>query len=189
VRARHAMRAAVVAAAAALALTAAAPAEAKKKVNTWNGTCRDMQGLARWTEEPMRLLPVDTLLLADLAGGDCDGTVNGEPVENEPLDLHFEFRGSQACGYGLVDGSARFTLAGEEFRGAATYRRVGITPVVLIDGELGGRVVAVVRGSTTSSAPTAGVEFFAACAGEGVRDARLHVLVGHTTETFASARP
>src|SRR5688572_19294230 len=88
-------------AAAMVVLAAPVPASAAPRTaNTFDGSCSGQAGWASFPEQPLTTMPVDMLLLADLSGGQCSGTLNGRDVEGLPARATAALRGPQSCSGG-----------------------------------------------------------------------------------------
>lgn len=137
---------AAILAAAIVVLAAPAMAVAERgTANTFAGSCTGLEGHASWPEQPLGVLPVDMLLLADPRGGQCNGTVNGRAIESVPAAATVTLRGPQSCGGGVTSGRFTFKIAGRKFAGEMTYRRIGSRVNALWEGDGGGAAALVGR--------------------------------------------
>jgi hypothetical protein len=193
--ARRHLRTGCLGALAATIVVLAAPAMAvagRGAANSFEGSCSGLEGWASWPEQPLRVLPVDMLLLARPRGGQCSGTVNGRKVESVPAAASARLRGPQSCGGAATSGRFWFKIAGRTFTGKMTYRRIGSRVTALWEGDGGGVAVVAVRaqvGLVTKDHPLADTpvagplitgqvstdEALRRCAGEGI--SRMPILV------------
>jgi hypothetical protein len=144
----HHFRSACLGALAATIVVLAAPAMAVAgggTTNSFAGTCSGLEGHASWPEQPMGVLPVDMLLLADARGGQCSGTLNGREIASVPAAATATLHGPQSCGGGVTSGRFTFKLAGRKFAGKMTYRRIGSRVTALLEGDGGGAAAFVGR--------------------------------------------
>ncbi|HEX8067958.1 MAG TPA: hypothetical protein VF520_15685 [Thermoleophilaceae bacterium] len=163
---------AAVAVAAAAALPLFAP---PARADTFEGACTGAPAVVEWPEG-LRALPAPIVMTAEVDGGRCDGTVNGERVDGAPLRLSWEIRGPQSCPAGYAEGRTSFSIAHGSFTGSVHYRRGGITPTIVIEADGGGYAESVARALFVP-------EDAVACAGYGI--ARKDVVV----ETFSTLTP
>lgn len=125
--------------------TIAAPggALAAGDAETFSGTCAGQEGYASWPDEPLRAVPVDTVLLARVSGGSCSGTLDGAPIESIPASVSVALSGVQACAGGVTSGHGVIRVAGRRIGAHVSYRRVGRLVTMIWRGDAGGVAVLI----------------------------------------------
>jgi hypothetical protein len=135
-----------VAAFAALVVVGASPAlAAKRKGDTFSGSCRDQQGTAVW-EHPVTWVPQTMFAYAELSGGECSGTLDGRHIRSVPAEIHATLYGPQSCAGGAISGPFEIKLGGHTITGTMTYRRAIDRVTALWQGDGGGQALVRVHG-------------------------------------------
>lgn len=134
----RALVASVVAVVAASLLALAPTAGARPKLNTFSGTCTDMEGTVSWPEEALTFAPIETRMDLEFWGGRCTGTLNGRRVTDAPVEAVGRLRGIQSCEAGQQRGPFNFTIAGRRFTSDSRYFRGGAMVGVAFEGSAGG---------------------------------------------------
>ena len=133
------------AACAALVVVGASPAQAaKKRTNTFSGSCPVMEGLLSF-DPPITFVPSDGVMDARLTG-ECSGTLNGRNIQSAPAVALASVHGVESCGPAVEAGRFQFKIAGRTISGSVIYRRVAVRATVIWQGDGGGQAVIEVHG-------------------------------------------
>jgi hypothetical protein len=182
-----------------LAMTSTALAD---QVNTFKGTCVADPVIGYWPE-PLKFVPQNGDFIATPQGGSCTGTLNGEPVQNVPLEGRVEMHGIQSCTEAVIDGRAYTTIGGKNFYADVHERRAGREAAIVALGDAGGQMVLKAYGRVgliKDSDPLASEpalrplaepmdlsEFTAACAGPGLT--QISILIEIATAPTGVSSP